>query len=66
MTLVVKILTGSPEQWVEIHGSAVVVNKACEQCGRLVPIQNLNWKYCSDRCAWDAQNDRRARSTTHG
>jgi hypothetical protein len=62
--LTVRILTGSPEAWQEVEASDLVVKKRCLQCEERFDTRNLDQKYCSTRCKWDAQNDRRSSSTT--
>lgn len=60
MILTVKILTGSPEAWVEHQVSAIEIWKPCEQCGEKFETSNLEKKFCSPRCRWNAANGQRA------
>lgn len=64
MILTVKILTGSPETWVEVQASDVVLVKQCRRCDRTFDTDIKAKAYCSDECKWNAQHDRRAISAT--
>lgn len=63
--MIVRVIVGSPpgEMIVECN-DFVEFEKPCLQCGRPFKTRLADKKYCGDACRWDAQNDRRARSST--